>query len=134
MKSTEQLKNEHEGIKIMLEVLECIAEYIEKGKVNKLEEDDIRNIVTFFREFADKCHHTKEERELFPTLEKMGIQKEGGPIGVMLDEHELGRNHIRAMLESLDDLAESEIAAEKFADNAYAYVELLRQHIDKEND
>ncbi|MEC9491505.1 hemerythrin domain-containing protein [Flexistipes sp.] len=134
MKSTEQLKNEHEGIKIMLEVLESIAEYIEKGKVNKLEEDEIRNTVTFFREFADKCHHTKEERELFPTLEKAGIQKEGGPIGVMLDEHEMGRNHIRAMLESLDDLAESEIAAEKFADNAYAYVELLRQHIDKEND
>lgn len=134
MKSTEQLKNEHEGIKIMLDVLESITEYIEKGKVSKLEDEDIRNTVTFFREFADKCHHTKEERELFPTLEKAGIQKEGGPIGVMLDEHEMGRNHIRAMLEVLDDLAESEIAAEKFVDNAYAYVELLRQHIDKEND
>ena len=67
-------------------------------------------------------------------LEKAGIQKEGGPIGVMLAEHEMGRNHIRAMYESLDDLSESEIVAEKFVDNAYAYVELLRQHINKEND
>jgi len=134
MKAIDQLKNEHEGIKIMLDVLKNIAERVEKGKVSELKAEDIRNTVTFFREFADKCHHTKEERELFPMLEKAGIQKEGGPIGVMLAEHEMGRNHIRAMYESLDDLSESEIVAEKFVDNAYAYVELLRQHIDKEND
>ena len=59
MKATDQLKNEHEGIKIMLDVLEHIAERVEKGKVSELKAEDIRNTVTFFREFADKCHHTK---------------------------------------------------------------------------
>jgi hemerythrin-like domain-containing protein len=36
--------------------------------------------LVFLKEFADRCHHGKEEDFLFPALEKAGIKKEGGPI------------------------------------------------------
>ena len=45
----------------------------------------------FFRNFADRCHHGKEETHLFPAMEAKGFPRQGGPTGVMLHEHEQGR-------------------------------------------
>lgn len=131
MKTTDQLKKEHEGIQIMLDVLEYVAKNISKN--NTVHPEDVKNIVMFFREFADKCHHTKEEQELFPALEKMGIRKDGGPIGVMLYEHEAGRNYIQGMMQSMDKILEDPFEVDKFVNNAISYIQLLRDHIEKEN-
>ena len=92
----------------------------------------LRTPLRFFRDFADKCHHGKEENSLFPRLEASGIPREGGPIGVMLVEHELGRGYIKAMNEALNNL-ESEEARVAFVDNALSYIALLRDHIFKED-
>jgi hypothetical protein len=71
----------------------------------------------FFRNFADRCHHSKEEDELFPKMVEHGIPKEGGPIGVMLMEHDQGRAFVRGM---------SEAAEQQQLYDAFEQIELKR--------
>jgi hypothetical protein len=54
----------------------------------------------FFQQFADQCHHAKEEDVFFPVLKQRGIPEQGGPIGVMLHEHDLGRDCVGRMREA----------------------------------
>ena len=83
--------------------------------------------VEFVRRFADGCHHAKEERALFPLLEARGIPRQGGPIGMMLLEHEEGRALVQGMERAL---ADRDLPA--FVANAGAWAGLLRAHIAKE--
>ena len=62
--------------------------------------------IGFLKEFADKCHHGKEEGLLFPAMVAAGIPDKGGPIGVMLAEHTQGRQFIRDMEESLSTVVD----------------------------
>jgi hemerythrin-like domain-containing protein len=116
----------------MLEILEKISGRMASGKSANL--DHLEKIIEFLSVFADQCHHGKEEDILFPALEKVGIPREGGPIGVMLNEHDHGREHIRAMRRALGELKEGRNGAADFVRAAKGYVELLRNHILKEND
>jgi hemerythrin-like domain-containing protein len=87
------------------------------------------SFVGFLKEFADKCHHGKEEGILFPELAKAGIPEQGGPIGVMLSEHTEGRKLIKEMEESIAPKPD----VSKFVDSARKYQTLLGDHIAKEN-
>lgn len=55
----------------------------------------LEKIHEFLKVFADKCHHAKEEDVLFPEMEKAGVLRKGGPIGVMLAEHAQGREYVK---------------------------------------
>ncbi|MFA0758190.1 MAG: hypothetical protein NOOUEUKL_000848, partial [Candidatus Fervidibacter sp.] len=57
---------------------------------------------------------------------------EGGPIGVMLIEHEEGRELRRRMIEAASNLAD-EANRQQFVTAAREYINLLRQHIWKED-
>jgi len=124
-KATQDLRNEHD---IILHVL-----YI-ADKIISSEMEDIKamhfgkELVYFLKTFGDKCHHGKEENYLFKELEKQGIQNEGGPIGVMLQEHQEGRMYIDLMNKAVEaaDTANFKI-------NASNYSNLLHSHIEKEN-
>lgn len=64
----------------------------------------------------------------------MGIPKEGGPIGVMLNEHEMGRDLVRKFSEGIEEYKRGDRrAVEKIVRNARGYIQLLSMHIDKEN-
>ena len=90
--------------------------------------------VEFFRGFADKCHHCKEEDRLFPRMEANGVARQGGPIGVMLLEHQQGRQHVRAIAEELEAAdAGDAISVERVLDQGQKFLELLRGHIFKED-
>ena len=132
MSPTQQLKEEHEGILLMLKILGKVCAKMENRKEVDLSHLD--RIVEFFKVFADRCHHSKEEEILFPELEKTGIPRERGPIGVMLAEHAQGRSFVRAMGEAVSALKAGEPRArEQFIENAKGYIDLLTQHIGKEN-
>lgn len=129
---TEELKQEHQGILLMLRILDKVAVKIESGE--KTEFDHLERIVDFFRVFADKCHHGKEEDLLFPAMEKCGIPKDRGPIGVMLMEHQEGRGYIRGMADALARYKNGDPSALRgFAKEARSYGNLLTQHINKED-
>ena len=66
----------------------------------------------------------------FPVLKQRGIPEQGGPIGVMLHEHVLGRDCVGRMREASQA---QPFDARNFADAAKQYIPLLRQHIFKEN-
>ena len=133
MNPIKELKTEHRAIESALKILGIISNEIASPK----EEDaaaDAALLVDFFRTFADTCHHGKEEGFLFPVLEQIGISRQGGPIGVMLSEHDQGRMHIREMLEALAQIrAGDKDAAKTFQKAALAYIELLHHHIYKED-
>ncbi|MCM8784941.1 MAG: hemerythrin domain-containing protein [Candidatus Omnitrophica bacterium] len=132
MKPTEVLKEEHEVIKIILDVLEKIVDNIvSKGQVNV---NHLEKIVDFIKTFADKCHHGKEEDLLFPAMEEFGIPKDEGPIGVMLEEHDIGRNYVKKLAEAINEYKNNKNSLKDIVENASGYINLLRQHIDKEND
>lgn len=91
--------------------------------------EDLKEMINFFRLFVDKCHHGKEEGMLFPEMEKVGIPKENGPIGQMLTEHVEGRKYLSQLSESL----EKDFQPNEFIEPAMNYINLLRSHIEKEN-
>ncbi len=132
MKATQQLKEEHEGIKIILSVMEKISGELGKGK--ELNADHFAKIIEFLKGFADKCHHGKEEDILFPAMINQGVPKKGGPIAVMLMEHQMGRGYIKSMSDAFDDYKSgNKNAIKEIISNMMSYVNLLRSHIEKEN-
>lgn len=132
MKPTEVLKEEHKAIKLVLRIVEKICTGIESGKPANVEH--LEKIVEFIKVFADTCHHGKEEDLLFPAMEAAGIPRQGGPIGVMLEEHTLGRNYVKNMRTAVEEYKNGNAAASKtFITNARNYNALLSQHIDKED-
>src|SRR3989338_10205980 len=119
MQATKQLKEEHKAVKQALKILEKICKKLDKGEnVDPKHLDDLLN---FLRTFVDKCHHSKEEDVLFPAMEKAGVPNEGGPIGMMLIEHDLGRGFIKGMVEGKD-----------FVKNARDYIALLTDRSEEE--
>jgi len=132
MQATLVLRDEHQGILAMLAVVEAAAKRLESGK--SIPPQMMLDAATFFRNFADGCHHAKEEGELFPALVEHGIPKEGGPVGVMLSEHDEGRAYVRAMQLAAERYAHGDQSANlALIDNTLDYVRLLRAHIAKEN-
>lgn len=104
------LKQEHRVIERVLDAAERIIEE------PAIDQAFFRSFVDFVRNFADGCHHHKEEDQLFPMLEQAGMLREGGPIGCMLDEHERGRALVRAIHENIDAAAQGEAGAVRIVD------------------
>lgn len=128
----EILMKEHRVIEKVIRALKGMMREVRADERPPVE--DLEKAVDFIRTFADKCHHGKEEGLLFPTLERRGIPKEGGPIGVMLHEHDQGRSFVRRMLEGIKAVKSGDDKGyEIFLDNALGYTELLESHIFKED-
>lgn len=133
MNAIDELVTEHEAVKLTLKVLGRINFEIEKtGEIGHPEH--LKQLFEFFSVFVDKCHHGKEEDLLFPAMEKVGVSREGGPIGVMLKEHQQGRDLVAEMKAALSEYENGDgDGASKLKAHAESYISLLNQHIDKEN-
>jgi hemerythrin-like domain-containing protein len=128
---TQTLKDEHRVIELVLDAVEARLAELGRGPFPR---QFFEEAVDFLVNFADGCHHAKEEKRLFPLLEQRGIPRQGGPIGCMLKEHVEGRAFIAGIRQNLDAAARGEAAAiEAVAQNASGYVALLRSHITKED-
>jgi hemerythrin-like domain-containing protein len=132
MRPTELLKHEHQVILMVLEAAEREAQRIQN--TGTVRADDVEHMVDFFRNFADRCHHAKEEDLLFAKMEERGVPVQGGPIAVMLHEHDQGRRHVTAVADALSQAREGDPAALGAVQaNLLAFVHLLRAHISKED-
>ena len=77
----------------MLEYLASLQAMAEKLATGGLvARRDVADFGRFFRDFADKCHHGKEEDRLFVKMVEAGFLQNSGPIAVMLSEHDAGRH------------------------------------------
>ncbi|MEK6584459.1 MAG: hemerythrin domain-containing protein [Nitrospirota bacterium] len=132
MVATEALKKDHRLIERMLDLLQNLAKKFDQG--SDVPADSLKNVSGFIKTFADNYHHGKEEELLFKAMEERGFPREGGPIGVMLIEHDEGRGYTRALAESIEKYAAGDNNAKKaIADNARNYSNLMSQHIPKED-
>lgn len=125
-KATGDLRKEHDAILFVLRILDKMmpGDNVEKSVLLQY----YNEVVYFLKVFADKCHHSKEEIYLFQELVRKGIPDKDGPIDVMLQEHTLGRKYIAKMSSFVES---NDIAG--FSDVASKYCDLLRKHIEKEN-
>ena len=120
------LRAEHQ---VILRVMAVLGRLIERSKAGEgFEVDALNKCVTFFRYFADACHHAKEEDLLFPVLEQRGVPRDGGPIGVMCHEYVLARDIVSRMR---DAIASEDVEALRSLTRDCAA--LLRAHIRKED-
>jgi hemerythrin-like domain-containing protein len=133
MKAIQDLRMEHDAVRLTLRVLERIAQRIEQTGTPD-DPQHVDHLLEFFTVFVDQCHHGKEEELLFPAMEQAGVARDRGPIGVMLREHELGRECVKKMKDAFSRVkAGDPRAGADFTLSARDYIALLNQHIDKEN-
>lgn len=132
MKATEILMSEHRVIERVIAALEISAARLESGQV--VEPGFFLDAADFIKGFADGCHHVKEENVLFKAMTDQGMPANGGPVGMMLMEHEQGRKYTRGMRDAATRLAAGDASARGLVvQNALGYAALLRQHIRKED-
>ncbi len=132
MDAIETLMGEHRVIERGIDALTAFADEARRRTADDRQE--LGRFVTFIREFADACHHGKEEDILFTAMVEAGFPSQGGPIAVMLAEHDEGR----AFVKQLGELAAapgpwSAEDRQRLAQAAHGYADLLRQHIHKED-
>jgi len=126
------LMDEHRVIERVLGALERAAALVDDG--TPVRPGLFLEAADFIRHFADGSHHHKEEGVLFGAMIEAGVPREGGPIAVMLAEHEQARLHTRAMREAAERWASgNEGARPQAIEAARSYAALLRQHIAKED-
>jgi hemerythrin-like domain-containing protein len=131
-KAIEVLMNEHRLIEQVLGSLETFAAEVEGGLAPQ--RSLLADYGAFFRDFADACHHGKEEDILFQRMVERGFSRDTGPVAVMLYEHKVGRSHVAVLREAgggSGPLASVETAL--VLEYATAFIPLLRTHILKED-
>lgn len=132
MTATETLKHEHQIILLVLGAMEREMRQIQAG--GPVPTETIEQMIDLIQNFADRCHHAKEEKLLFARMEERGMPVQGSPIGVMLHEHEEGRRLVQAAADALPRAAAGGgNARTTLASSLLAYVRLLRAHIAKED-
>ena len=119
--ATADLRDEHEVILRALGVLERIADRLAAGRA--VSDSTLTDLVQLLQTFADRCHHAKEEDQLFPAMRAKGA---GGTVAVFLEEHEEGRGYLRTLASGVSS-AERAAAARR-------YVAMLQDHIQRENE
>jgi len=129
---TAVLRDEHQ---LILEVVDKLDRLLTDDTAGTpLDYSIVDQCITFFRLFADACHHGKEEDLLFPELENAGLPHDSGPIAVMLYEHEQGRAFVRSMAAAFEEARDGDAGAQaELRSAAGGFIDLIVAHIGKEN-
>lgn len=130
----EQLMDDHQKILAFLNELE--ARLIDFMVNNTYSHQQFVEDIQFIREFADKAHHQREENGLFKIMvEYLGAPAQKLVQHGMLVEHDQARFHVRQWEAANNRYQENPTNQDKLTilAEAYGYVELLRRHIDKED-
>ncbi len=129
---TRVMTDEHQLILRMIALVEQNTALMEQGRFRNWQ--FFLDAVDFIRNYADRFHHAKEEDVLFVELIENGMPEKQSPIEAMHMEHDQGRAFVR----TVEEAAQKALAGEPgqipvIAENAKGYAELLRGHIDKED-
>ena len=132
MKPLAKLTSEHGNILEGLDYLSKAKDALEKNRCPP--KKFFESAVLFFREYADKFHHYKEEYLLFSFLAR---NKEGEidlEMGSLRYQHELNRECIAKIEKSLNGYEMgSEIAITTLLMHLAAFISILRRHIYRED-
>lgn len=133
MTGTDDLRSEHVGVGRMLDIMDSVAVYADRGE--RLDAGDLAHIVEFLHVFVDKCHHTKEEELLFPAIRAASITSAEDTLRLLLEDHVQGREMVGRIGAASQRLAEGDASATaELAEAISGYTNLLRAHIRREED
>lgn len=121
------LYDEHDHIVSIIDAAKQMSGLI--GKDDARYEQSVRRMLDFFRNYADKYHHYKEEVILFPEMCRKNELLETGVILEMLENHSDFREMLRN-IETFLDKKEYALANRQLL----IYCEALLDHIAVEND
>ncbi len=124
--ATVVLRHEHEAIVLALRILAEIDRHAIAHQ--PVERQDLQTLVDFLAEFADTCHHGKEEQLLFPRLHQTGSAEVQHTVERLLPEHAQARHWLASMRRALQPFS-----PEHFHDAARSYAALMLAHIEQEN-
>ena len=132
MNTIQLLMAEHRRILRALDALQAWAHLVASG--DKSAQDDAGRFVDFISRYADTHHHGKEEKLLFEALADAGLPWEGGPLAVMMMEHDEGRALLAVVREAMATATPwpSDLA-QQAAQAGQSFAGLLRAHIFKED-
>lgn len=128
MRSTEILRAEHNAVLVVLDQLERAVAVAERGV--PVPKDIFTEVGEFFTIFVEKCHNGKEESAVFSQLDDgdRPLTKQ------LTDEHTAGRQLTRSFSDAVAAYVPGDIAsAQRLAETARAYGQMLRRHIEEEN-
>ncbi len=132
MKATEILMQEHRLIEQVLDCLEEAASRLEDGE--EINADFFIDAANFVAGFADGSHHRKEEEILFVAMTARDMPEDRGPVAVMRHEHEEGRRFTAGFRSAAEQMKTGDTGASvDVIRNVFDYVNLLREHIFKED-
>lgn len=125
------LRKEHQIIREMAGAAETTAESVRGGDVDL---DRVAQLLDFFRNFADRCHHAKEEDELFPALRQ--ALDDTTAVDLLVQQHEEGRILLEGIAARHATITSGGTASDREALARYLdeYAHLMARHIDLEND
>lgn len=126
-KTTQVLYEEHQTIVNAIDAAQQLKTQL--GKNDKQYEQNARDLIGFFRDYADNYHHHKEEQILFPAMKKKNELLADGVLKEMLDNHEEFREMINGVERALNE--KNYVQAQQKLD---IYCEALLDHIAVEND
>lgn len=132
MELIEVLMKEHRKIENVLDEFHVWVDRMieENGDAR----EQLGRFVKFIVEFADGWHHGKEEDILFKTMVEHGFPSQFGPIGVMMQEHAQGREYVAQLQRFVQQNSPWDVSArQQVAKFALSYIDLLRNHIQKED-
>jgi len=132
MQPTDILMHEH---RVIEQVLACLDEMAVRFKsAGRIDEEPARQAIEFFRNFADKYHHAKEEGHLFPAFEVNSARAHCNPLPVMLMEHDHGRAHVIGMEQAIEAASKGDAGAlNTWVQHATGLIGVLEEHIMKED-
>ncbi|MGD0466880.1 MAG: hemerythrin domain-containing protein [Terriglobales bacterium] len=131
-KPTEELEHDHRIIERVVAAMAILAERLQSGK--EVEAGILNDLGEFLRVFAEDCHHGKEERYLFPLLEKKGVPVSGCPLAVLLNEHDRGRRLMADLKQTSEAYFRSgNTDEEALIGTLHRLIELYPAHIWKED-
>ena len=126
--ATQNLENDHVYIIRLIDVMEKMVLNCATDTAH------LELVVNLIKTYADGFHHAKEEQVLFPLLEEKGFSKVHGPVAVMLHEHVEGREFVKGISQRIDVYKAGNVSAlPEIYQYMQGYVDLLREHINKEN-
>lgn len=128
--STASLRRDHDLIEKVIKAMESTIQLLNDNK--QIPESILLPVIDFSKNFTDICHHTKEEKSLFPALEQAGMPSNMGPIAMMLIDHQRSREIGSQMEESAKEYLSSGDSTKLISD-MQQYVEHVTEHLWKEN-
>lgn len=95
----------------------------------------VADAVAYLTEYVDACHNKKEERHLFPLLEARGVPRHGGPLAVMLAEHDKSKQLLAVVASAGRAFAGGDLGAlAEFSQAFVQYAAVVKDHYWKERD